>query len=119
MFLVLLLLAGIRSVWLGTVDGRDLKSRAVAQQVEDVSVAARRGTITDRNGVELAVSENSVTVYADPRAGHQPGGPASKLAPVPRRSWQELDTKLSDRSRVFVYLARKLPLSKGSLVQKL
>ena len=47
-FLVLLLLAGVRSAWLGTVDGKSLKGKAVAQQVEDVTVAARRGTITDR-----------------------------------------------------------------------
>jgi cell division protein FtsI (penicillin-binding protein 3) len=118
-FLVLLLLAGIRSAWLGTVDGRDLKSRAVAQQVEDVSVAARRGTITDRNGVELAVSESSVTVFADPRVIKDPGGTASKLAPFLNRPYQELLDKLSDRSKGFVYLARKLPLSKGTVVQKL
>jgi cell division protein FtsI (penicillin-binding protein 3) len=118
-FLVLLMLAALRSTWLGTVRSHDLKGRAVAQQVEDVTVAARRGTITDRNGVELAVSEDSVTVYADPRVVKDPGGTASKLAPFLGQSWQELDTKLSDRSKGFVYLARKLPLSKGTLVQKL
>ena len=118
-FLVLLLLAGLRSAWLGTVDGKDLKGRAVAQQVEDVAVAARRGTITDRNGVELAVSENSVTVFADPRVVKDPGGTASQLAPFLGRPYQELLTKLSDRTKGFVYLARKLPLSKGTLVQKL
>lgn len=118
-FLVLLLLAMARSAWLGTVDGKDLKGRAVAQQVEDVTVAARRGTITDRNGVELAVSENSITVYANPRVVKDPGGTASQLAPFLDRPYQELLTKLSDRSKGFVYLARKLPLSKGTLVQKL
>jgi cell division protein FtsI/penicillin-binding protein 2 len=89
-FLVLLLLAGVRSVWLGTVDGKDLKSRAVAQQVEDVPVPARRGTITDRNGVELAVSENSVTVFANPRLVKDPGGTASHLAPFVNRPYQYL-----------------------------
>ena len=118
-FLALLLFAGLRSAWLGVVRGHDLKSRARAQQVEDVTVAARRGTITDRNGVELAVSENSITVFADPRVINDPGGTASKLAPFLGRSWRELDTKLSDHSRGFVYLARKLPLDKGTLVQKL
>ena len=118
-FLALLLLAAIRSTWLGTVDGKDLKSRAVAQQVEDVSVPARRGTITDRNGVELAVSESSITVYADPHVVNDPAGTASRLAPFLGRSYQDLLTKLGDRSKGFVYLARKLPLSKGTLVQKL
>jgi cell division protein FtsI/penicillin-binding protein 2 len=118
-FLALLLLAALRSAWLGTVDAKDLKGRAVAQQVEDVTVAARRGTITDRNGVELAVSETSITVFADPRIVKDPGGTASQLAPFVGRSYQDLLTKLSDRSKGFVYLARKLPLSKGVLVEKL
>jgi cell division protein FtsI (penicillin-binding protein 3) len=118
-FLVLLLLAMARSAWLGTVDGQDLKGRAVAQQVEDVTVTARRGTITDRNGVELAVSEDSITVFANPRVVKDPGGTASQLAPFLGRPYQELLTKLSDRTKGFVYLARKLPLTKGTLVQKL
>jgi cell division protein FtsI/penicillin-binding protein 2 len=118
-FLVLLLLAMARSAWLGTVDGKDLKGRAVAQQVQDVTVTARRGTITDRNGVELAVSEDSITVNANPRVVKDPGGTASQLAPFLGRPYQELYDKLSDRSKGFVYLARKLPLSKGTLVQKL
>jgi cell division protein FtsI (penicillin-binding protein 3) len=118
-FLALLLLAALRSAWLGTVRGHDLKSRAVAQQVQDVAVAARRGTITDRNGVELAVSENSITVYANPQLVSDPAGTASRLAPFLGRSYQDLLAKLSDRRKGFVYLARKLPLSKGTLVQKL
>src|SRR3954466_771204 len=109
----------VRSAWLGTVEGKDLKGRAVAQQVEDVPLPARRGTITDRNGVELAVSENSVTVFANPHVIKDPGGTASKLAPFLNRPYQELLDKLSDRSVGFVYLARKLPLSKGTVVQKL
>jgi cell division protein FtsI (penicillin-binding protein 3) len=118
-FLVLLLAAGLRSAWLGTVRGSDLKSRAVAQQVEDVTVAARRGTITDRNGVELAVSEDSVTVFANPRVVSDPAGTAARLAPFLGRPSPDLLAKLADRSKGFVYLARKLPLSKGTLVQKL
>jgi cell division protein FtsI (penicillin-binding protein 3) len=118
-FLILLLLAAGRSAWLGTVDGKDLKGRAVAQQVEDVTVAARRGTITDRNGVELAVSENSITVFADPRIVKDPAGTASRLAPFLGRSAQDLMPKLTDRTKGFVYLARKLPLAKGALVEKL
>src|SRR4051812_3084294 len=109
----------VRSAWLGTVDGKDLKGRAVAQQVEDVTVAARRGTITDRNGVELAVSENSITVFANPRVIQSPSDTARQLSPFLGVSQQDLVTKLSDRTKGFVYLARKLPLSKGTLVQKL
>ena len=51
LFLVLLGFSVLRATWLGTVQGDEMKSRAVAQQVEQVDVSARRGTITDRNGL--------------------------------------------------------------------
>jgi cell division protein FtsI/penicillin-binding protein 2 len=118
-FLVLLLLAVGRAFWLGTVRAADLKGRALAQQVEQVDVPARRGTITDRNGTELAVSEDSVTVYANPRVIKDPSGTARRLAPFLGKSYTEVLQDLSDRSKGFVYLARKLPLAKGDVVKKL
>ncbi len=118
-FLVLLLLASYRALWLGTVKGNDLRGRAVAQQVEQFDVPARRGTITDRNGTELAVSEDSVTVYADPKLIRDPAGTAQRLAPFLGKPYQDVLGALSDRSKGFVYLARKLPLTKGEVVKKL
>ena len=49
-FLLLLGLAGLRAVWLGTVKADSLSERAATQQVEDLKVPAGRGTITDRTG---------------------------------------------------------------------
>jgi cell division protein FtsI (penicillin-binding protein 3) len=118
-FLVLLLLATFRAFWLGTVRKGDMSGRALAQQVEQFDVPARRGTITDRNGTELAVSEDSVTVYANPKLIRDPAGTAQRLAPFLDKPYQDVLEDLSDRSKGFVYLARKLPLSKGELVKKL
>jgi cell division protein FtsI (penicillin-binding protein 3) len=118
-FLVLLLLASMRAFWLGTVRKGDLKGRALAQQVENVDVPARRGTITDRHGTELAVSEDSITVYADPRVIKDPAGTAQRLSPFLGVPYEQLLQSLSDRSKGFVYLARKLPLAKGDVVKKL
>src|SRR3954470_22957411 len=109
----------MRAFWLGTVRGSDLRSRAVAQQVEQLDVPARRGTITDRNGTELAVSEDSVTVIANPRLVRDPGGTARRLAPFLGIPSSKLIETLSDRSKGFVYLARKLPVNRGHLVKKL
>src|SRR4051794_37760860 len=109
----------MRAFWLGTVRGSDLRSRAVAQQVEQLDVPARRGTITDRNGTELAVSEDSVTVYANPKVIRDPASVAQRLSPFVGVPYQQLMEDLSDRSKGFVYLARKLPLTKGDVVEKL
>src|SRR4051794_18828111 len=109
----------MRAMWLGTIRGNDLRGRALAQQVQEVDVPARRGTITDRNGTELAVSEDSVTVFANPKLVQDPAGTARRLAPFLGVPATKLTEELADRSTGFVYLARKLPLSKGELVKKL
>ena len=48
LFLALLALAALRATWLGTVKAGSLSDRAVSQQIEDLTVPARRGTMFDR-----------------------------------------------------------------------
>jgi cell division protein FtsI (penicillin-binding protein 3) len=119
LFLPLLALAGLRAVWIGTVRAGSLSDRAVSQQIEDLTVNARRGTITDRNGVELAVSEDSVTVFANPFLIDEPARVAAKLAPLMGRDEEDLLKKLSDRGTGFVYLRRKMDATLGERVEEL
>ena len=112
-------MASARAAWLGTVKASGLKERAATQQVEDLEVPARRGTITDRHGLELAVSEDAVTVFANPMLINDPGGVAAQLAPLVGEPEKDLFEELSDRDRGFVYLARKLDPAKGEKVEKL
>ena len=118
-FLVALTLATLRASWLTTVRADDLRTRAAAQQEEQLVVAARRGTITDRNGVELAVSEEAVTVFANPFLIEDPAAAAAKLAPHLGRSATDLAKLLSERDRGFAYLARKLDPAQGDAVERL
>jgi cell division protein FtsI (penicillin-binding protein 3) len=119
LFLMLLALAALRATWLGTVNSGSLSDRAVSQQIEDIADPARRGTIYDRNGVELAVSEDSVTVFAHPFLINDPARVAARLAPLVGRSEDELLRKLSDRGSTFVYLRRKMDASLGEKVKRL
>src|SRR5213080_1071595 len=118
-FLVLLTFATLRSAWLGIVRGDSLKGRAVAQQVQDMTVPARRGTITDRHGLDLAVSEDAVTVFANPFLIRQPTTVAQRVAPIVNRPYAQVLEALADRSRGFVYLARKLDPSDDAKVKAL
>ncbi len=43
------------------------QAKAISQQTLDTTINANRGTITDRNGVELAVSNTVKTVYISPK----------------------------------------------------
>lgn len=118
-FLVLLALAAGRGAWLGTVRAADLRGRAADQQVSDLEVAARRGTVTDRHGLELAVSEDAVTVFAHPFLIDRPERVARRLAGPLDRSAKALARELSDRRRGFVYLGRKLDPEIGRAIEKL
>jgi len=119
LFLLLLGAATARAAWIGTAGSGELKARAATQQVEELAVTARRGTITDRNGVELAVSEDSVTVFGNPLQIEDPAGVAAQLAPIVDEDEQELTELLADRGTGFVYLARKIPPVAGEQVEKL
>jgi cell division protein FtsI (penicillin-binding protein 3) len=119
LFLVLLGLAALRATWIGTVRAGDLADRAVSQQIEDLTVNARRGTITDRNGIELAVSEDSVTVFGHPILIDDPARVAARLAPLIGRTESELLEKLSDKDSTFVYLRRKMDATLGQRIEDL
>jgi cell division protein FtsI (penicillin-binding protein 3) len=118
-FMALLAIAAVRAVWIGTVRAGALKERAATQQREDLTVTAKRGTIFDRNGLELAVSEDAITVFANPFLIRNPGKVAAKLAPLLQLPEDDLLRKLSDRERGFVYLRRKMDSWTGHKVEEL
>jgi cell division protein FtsI (penicillin-binding protein 3) len=119
LFLGLLALAALRATWLGTVKSGSLAERAVSQQIENLPVPARRGTILDRHGVELAVSEDAVTVFANPFLIDDPAAVAARLAPLVGRGEDDLLRRFSDRDAGFVYLRRKMDASVGQKIERL
>src|SRR3954468_20842316 len=108
-FLTLLALAGARAAWLATVKGGKLQTAARSQQVADNAVPARRGTIVDRHGVELAVSEPASEVSATPSPAKDPGAAARNPARSLEKSEEDVLKLLAQRHTGFVYLARQLP----------
>jgi cell division protein FtsI/penicillin-binding protein 2 len=119
LFLFLLVCAIGRGFWLGTVQGNELRQHALAQQVEELDVPARRGMITDRHGLELAVSEDSATVFANPFLIKNPTSVAAQLSPLTGVDYETLLKKLADRDAGFVYIKRKIDPEKGKDITKL
>jgi cell division protein FtsI (penicillin-binding protein 3) len=119
LFLLSLFAIGLRALWLDTVKAGPLRHRALSQQIEDLTVSAKRGAILDRHGAPLAVSEDSATVYADPLLIKNPASVAYRLSSVLGRPADGLLRKLADRSRGFVYLVRKVEIGRGHAVDKL
>lgn len=118
-FVALLAVALGRAVWLQAVKGPELAAMALRQHRETVVVPAARGTIFDRNGEPLAIGEQVTTVYANPRQVDRPrdltlaAGQALGVEPG------IVYPQLVDRSRGFVYVARKTDPLKAEELEKL
>ncbi|HUR85815.1 MAG TPA: penicillin-binding protein 2 [Solirubrobacteraceae bacterium] len=117
-FLGLLLVAGARVTWLGGVQGSSLQRVASTQQVVEVEVPARRGAISDRHGVELAVSQPADDIAATPYLVTSKLAVARRIAPLLGQRQADVLRKLSADGG-FVYLARNLPATKAEKIRKL
>ncbi len=118
-FLALLAVAGLRATWMVTIRGGSLSSAAAQQQQRDQVVPARRGTILDRRGEPLAVSEPADDISATPYLVKDPVRAAQKLAPLLGQSEADVVRSLARKDTGFVYLARRLPAADADRIQKL
>ncbi len=117
-FVAALGVATLRAGWLGAVQAPRLQRAAATQQVQTVALPAPRGTITDRNGAVLAISEPASDVSATPYLVRDPLRVAGRLAPLLGLDTGTVLAKLSERTG-FVYLARRLPAARAAAIAKL
>jgi cell division protein FtsI/penicillin-binding protein 2 len=110
-----------RAVWLQGISGAALGRTAQRQQQEIQSIPATRGTIYDRDGVRLAIGEQATTVYADPRQVTDAiavASAAQKIFGKQAVDGAALLEQLRDKSRSFVYVARKADPDKAAAFVK-
>jgi cell division protein FtsI (penicillin-binding protein 3) len=96
-----------RAFWLQTIQAGTLSRLATEQHDSTVTLPAGRGSIVDRTGLQLAIGREATTVFANPRQVADPRATALAAAKDLGLDPEELYPKLADRSRGFVYLARK------------
>jgi cell division protein FtsI (penicillin-binding protein 3) len=118
-FLGLILLAGLRSLQLGTLQGGKLARAATSQQVSEPIVPARRGTIVDRHGTELAVSQAADDISANPKFITDPVKSAAQIAPLLDVKEDGVLKQLSRRDTGFVYLGRHVPAEAADKIRQL
>src|SRR5688572_209919 len=119
LFLIGLGLAAGKALWLGVVRADALRGAAATQQKATLTVPARRGPITDRNGEELAVSQPATSVAATPYLISDPLQVAKRVAPLLGEEEGDVLAALSRKDTGFVWLARKLPVDRAKRVEKL
>lgn len=119
-FLVLAAVLAARLFYVQVIASDSLSEKATElRSTSDITLSARRGTIYDRNGRVLASTVDATTIYADPGEVTDAQAAADQLAPILGEDAQELEDKLDQDSKSFVYLARKVDTSVGEQVAQL
>ncbi|HEV8105605.1 MAG TPA: penicillin-binding protein 2, partial [Gaiellaceae bacterium] len=95
-----------RAAWLQGVSSASLGRMAQRQHRESIQIPAGRGTIYDRTGVQLAIGEQTTTIYADPRELTEPRKIAVAAHQLLGVNANQLYPLLLNRRTGFVYVAR-------------
>ena len=100
----------LRTGYLQTIGSGQYRDASVSQRTRVNTVHAERGSILDRNGLELAIPVPFRTVYADPREVVDPVGTAHAVAALLAMTPEAevaLAEKLQDKTSSFTYIARQ------------
>jgi len=107
-----------RAVWLQGVKAGTLGSLARSQHRQTVTIPAGRGTIYDRTGVQLAIGEQTSTVYADPQQVRRPRAVAVAAAELFGVDANTLYPQLLNRKKRFLYVQRFADPAKAARFMK-
>ncbi|SHL96922.1 peptidoglycan D,D-transpeptidase FtsI family protein [Streptomyces yunnanensis] len=105
----------VRLVQVQAVDAATYSAKANENRYVPVKLAAERGAITDRNGVDLATTVDAYDITADPsllapdklKIKGAPQQAAALLAPILDESRETLAAKLDQPASRYVLLARQ------------
>src|SRR5262245_59212031 len=117
-FLLCFLVVVARAARLQGVQGAQLASEASYQQTENVTVPGLRGSLLDRYGNPLAVSEDAATIFATPYQVTKPVKAATELARVLGLERDDVLESLTEDSG-FAYVAQRVDLPTAARVERL
>ena len=102
-----LLVVALKLVVIQGLEASKYTRLAAKQRDTSISITPHRGTIFDREGEIMAISEDVTTVYATPYQVKNKRDIAEKIASVLGEDSSDVQSKLEQKSG-FVYLVRKL-----------
>lgn len=114
-----------RAAYIQVIEPDMLKAQGDRRSLRVLSKDSHRGSIVDRNGIELAVSVPVQTVWADPKVVIQSNGLSlnkrwQALADVLGQNVDKLKARIgTDASRRFVYIERQVSPSMADYVAEL
>ena len=109
----------LRALYLQALKTDFLQEKGDARYSRVLEVPATRGRVFDRNGEALAVSTPVKSIWAIPSDVELKSAQKRKLAALLGMTTSELDKKLAEPSRDFVYLKRQLPPDAAEAITEL
>ena len=114
----------LRAAYIQVIAPDDLIQQGDSRTLRTRNMPTYRGLITDRNGVELAVSVPVRAIWADPKIIHEKNALSEErrwlaLAEVLGQDIDSLASKVANPKRRFVYLQRQVSPAMADYVEKL
>jgi cell division protein FtsI (penicillin-binding protein 3) len=109
----------VRAFWLQVVEGPHYDAIANGQHYTSVTTPASRGTIFDRTGVQLAIGEETPTVFADPQEVRDAGAIATAAQRTFGLNANALYKQLRNKNSQFVYIQRFADPAQAAAFMKL
>jgi cell division protein FtsI (penicillin-binding protein 3) len=106
-FVLAWVVVGYRLTVVQGAQAQEYSERGLDQRLRVQTLAADRGTIFDRDGQELAMSVDAVTIVANPTEMSDPGHVARTLAELVDRTADDLSAAFETDTR-FVYVVRQV-----------
>jgi len=119
-FVLLACVLVLRSVHLQVMDGEFLRGEGKKRALRELDIKANRGMILDRNGVPLAVSTATTTVWMNPKQLIEKPERWALLAKASDLSEDALSQLIEkNKTKEFIYLKRHLAPEEASAILKL
>ncbi|HSR01872.1 MAG TPA: penicillin-binding protein 2, partial [Methylophilaceae bacterium] len=98
----------LQSLYLQNTNKEFLQKKGDDRYSRTLKLQAYRGKISDRNGEILAVNSPVASVWADPSAVEMDAKQKNMLAKVLKVSTKDIDEKVANKKRSFVYVKRRI-----------
>ncbi|MDO5044600.1 MAG: penicillin-binding protein 2 [Coriobacteriia bacterium] len=117
--LILVLLMVGRLAFIQIFKHSEFTAMAQEQRTRNITMYAKRGTIYDRSGNILAKSVDAETIYANPKEITDEANTVKAILPIVGGDEQVLLNRVNDKTKTFVYIAKKVDPTQADELREL